>query len=108
MYCHFLCRQSSLVESLLPASASAARQAWAVPANAGKYASTVTPAPLGTITAVSPSPVTMKVMWAGTDDGNIQITSSAGATWASCTHHFVVTSTTSKGIHHAGVKTLDD
>jgi len=31
-----------------------ARQTWAVPVNAGKYASTVSPAPLGTITALSP------------------------------------------------------
>ena len=56
-----------------------------MPTNAGKYASTVTPAPLGTITAFSPSPVTMKVMWAGTDDGNIQTTSNGGATWANVT-----------------------
>src|SRR4051812_14036366 len=32
-----------------------ARQTWAVPANAGQYASGVTPAPAGTITALSPS-----------------------------------------------------
>ncbi|HXV18036.1 MAG TPA: hypothetical protein VD758_14710, partial [Gemmatimonadaceae bacterium] len=51
-----------------------ARQTWAVPANAGKYASTVTPAPLGTITALSPSPKNINVLWGGTDDGNIQVT----------------------------------
>ncbi|MEP6732102.1 MAG: glycoside hydrolase [bacterium] len=62
-----------------------ARQTWAVPANAGKYASTVTPAPLGTITAFSPSPKSMKVMWAGTDDGNIQTTSDGGAKWTNVT-----------------------
>ena len=33
-----------------------ARQTWAVPATAGKYASTVTPGPMGAITALSPSP----------------------------------------------------
>jgi photosystem II stability/assembly factor-like uncharacterized protein len=33
-----------------------ARQTWAVPATAGKYAAGVTPAPLGVITALSPSP----------------------------------------------------
>jgi photosystem II stability/assembly factor-like uncharacterized protein len=62
-----------------------ARQTWAVPANAGKYASTVIPAPLGTITAFSPSPKSIKVMWAGTDDGNIQTTSNGGATWTNVT-----------------------
>jgi photosystem II stability/assembly factor-like uncharacterized protein len=62
-----------------------ARATWAVPANAGKYASTVTPAPLGTITAFSPSPKDIKVMWAGTDDGNIQTTMNGGATWTNVT-----------------------
>ena len=62
-----------------------ARQAWAVPANAGKYASGVTPAPQGTITAFAPSPKNMKVLWAGTDDGNIQTTSNGGATWTNVT-----------------------
>ena len=61
------------------------RQAWTVPTNAGKYASTVTPAPLGTITAFSPSPKNIKVMWAGTDDGNIQTTVNGGATWTNVT-----------------------
>src|SRR6516165_6665193 len=32
------------------------RQTWDVPSNAGKYASTVTPSPLGSITALAPSP----------------------------------------------------
>ena len=31
-------------------------QTWAVPANAGKYASDVKPAPMGSITALTPSP----------------------------------------------------
>jgi len=62
-----------------------ARQTWAVPTNAGKYASTVTPAPQGTITAFSPSPKNIKVMWAGTDDGNIQTTMNGGATWTNVT-----------------------
>ncbi len=62
-----------------------ARQTWAVPANAGKYASTVTPAPLGTITALSPSPRNINVIWAGTDDGNIQVTTDGGAKWTNVT-----------------------
>ena len=44
----------------------------------GKYASTVTPAPLGSITALSLSPRSLSVIWAGTDDGNIQVTTDGG------------------------------
>jgi len=62
-----------------------ARQTWAVPANAGNYASTVTPAPLGTITALSPSPRSVNVLWAGTDDGNIQVTMNGGLQWTNVT-----------------------
>jgi photosystem II stability/assembly factor-like uncharacterized protein len=62
-----------------------ARQTWDVPANAGKYANTVKPAPLGTITALSPSPKSVRVIWAGTDDGNIQVTMDGGAKWTNVT-----------------------
>jgi photosystem II stability/assembly factor-like uncharacterized protein len=62
-----------------------ARQTWAVPANAGKYASTVTPAPAGTITALSPSSKDVNVLWAGTDDGHIQVTMDGGAKWTNVT-----------------------
>ncbi len=62
-----------------------ARQTWAVPPTAGKYASGVTPAPAGTITALSPSPRDVKVIWAGTDDGNVQVTTDGGARWLDVT-----------------------
>ena len=62
-----------------------ARQTWAVPANAGKYASGVTPAPLGAITALAPSPRDVRVLWAGTDDGNLQTTADGGAHWTNVT-----------------------
>jgi photosystem II stability/assembly factor-like uncharacterized protein len=62
-----------------------ARQTWEVPANAGKYAASVTPSPLGAITALSPSPLDIGVIWAGTDDGNIQVTTDGGATWKNVT-----------------------
>ncbi|HWH53927.1 MAG TPA: hypothetical protein VN651_20400 [Gemmatimonadaceae bacterium] len=62
-----------------------ARQTWAVPANAGKYASTVTPGPQGSITALSASPRSLSVIWAGTDDGNIQVTMDGGAHWSNVT-----------------------
>ncbi len=62
-----------------------ARPTWAIPASAGKYAGTVTPAPRGAITALSPSPTSAAVLWAGTDDGNIQVTINGGATWRNVT-----------------------
>ncbi len=62
-----------------------ARQTWTVPANAGKYASQVTVSPQGTITALAPSPRSVNVLWAGTDDGNIQVTTDGGATWHNVT-----------------------
>ena len=55
------------------------RQTWAVPANTGKYGSGVTPAPAGSITALSPSPLDVNVLWAGTDDGHIQVMTRADA-----------------------------
>jgi photosystem II stability/assembly factor-like uncharacterized protein len=61
------------------------RRTWEVPANAGKYASEVTVAPLGAITALSPSPRDLNVIWAGTDDGNIQVTMDGGVRWANVT-----------------------
>jgi hypothetical protein len=36
-----------------------------------------------TIIALAPSPVQRGVLWAGTDDGNLQLTRDGGATWAS-------------------------
>ncbi len=62
-----------------------ARQTWAVPANAGKYASDVSRSPQGTITALSPSPRDVNVIWAGTDDGNIQVTMDGGEKWTNVT-----------------------
>ncbi len=61
------------------------RQTWAVPANAGKYAADVKPAPLGSITALSPSPRKINILWAGTDDGQIQTTNDGGRTWSNVT-----------------------
>ncbi len=62
-----------------------ARSTWTVPPTTGRYGATVTPAPLGSITAVSPSPRTLNVIWAGTDDGNVQETVDAGKTWTNVT-----------------------
>ena len=57
------------------------RQRWAVPASAGRYAASVTPAPLGSITALALSPRARGRMWTGADDGMIQTTTDGGATW---------------------------
>ncbi len=62
-----------------------ARQTWAVPATAGEYASSVTPAPRGSITALALSTKRIGVLWAGTDDGVIQRTTDGGTTWTDVT-----------------------
>ncbi|HEV8498675.1 MAG TPA: hypothetical protein VGQ56_17485 [Gemmatimonadaceae bacterium] len=61
-----------------------ARKVWEVPATAAKYPNTLT-APAGSITALSPSPRDVKILWAGTDDGNIQVTMDGGANWTNVT-----------------------
>ena len=58
---------------------------WEIPANAGKYASTVTPAAQGSVTALAPSPLDVNVLWAGTGDGLIQVTTDGGAKWTNVT-----------------------
>ncbi len=62
-----------------------ARQTWQVPATVGQYASEVKPAAAGSITALSASPRDINVIWAGTDDGNIQVTTDGGAKWSNVT-----------------------
>ncbi len=71
--------------SWTPISADLTRQTWEAPANAGKYASSVTPAPAGTVTAIAPSPLDVNVLWAGTGDGLIQVTTDGGVQWTNVT-----------------------
>ena len=59
------------------------RQTWDVPANAGKYAAGVTASPMGSITALAPSPLDVNVLWAGTGDGLVQLTTDGGQKWNS-------------------------
>jgi photosystem II stability/assembly factor-like uncharacterized protein len=61
------------------------RATWQVPANAGKYASSVKPGPLGSITALSASPRSLAILWAGSDDGHIQVTRDGGLNWTNVT-----------------------
>jgi photosystem II stability/assembly factor-like uncharacterized protein len=58
---------------------------WDVPANAGKYASTVTPDGQGSITALAPSPLDVNVLWTGSGDGLIQVTVDGGKKWTNVT-----------------------
>lgn len=66
-------------------SGDLARQTWDVPANTGKYGATVTPAPAGSITALSPSPLDVNILWAGTDDGHIQVMTGPARKWTNVT-----------------------
>jgi photosystem II stability/assembly factor-like uncharacterized protein len=61
------------------------RATWDVPTNAGKYAATVTPSAMGSITALAPSPLDVNVLWAGTGDGLIQLTTDGGTKWNNVT-----------------------
>jgi len=38
-----------------------------------------------TITAIAPSGITQDIIWVGTDDGNVQVTSDGGQNWKNCT-----------------------
>ncbi len=71
--------------SWTPISGDLTRQSWDIPSNAGKYASTVTPAAQGSITALAPSPLDVNVLWAGTGDGLIQLTVDGGRKWTDVT-----------------------
>jgi photosystem II stability/assembly factor-like uncharacterized protein len=71
--------------SWTPISGDLTRQTWDIPANAGKYASTVTPAAQGSVTALAPSPLDINRLWAGTGDGLIQVTTNGGMTWTNVT-----------------------
>ncbi len=68
-----------------PISGDLTRQTWDIPSNAGKYASGVKPAALGTVTALAPSPLDVNVLWAGTGDGLIQLTTNGGLKWTDVT-----------------------
>ena len=61
------------------------RQTWAVPASTGKYGAGVTPSPTGSVTALSPSPLDINVLWAGSDDGQIQMMSGPTGSWTNVT-----------------------
>jgi photosystem II stability/assembly factor-like uncharacterized protein len=61
------------------------RPTWEVPENAGKYAESVEVSPQGVITALSASPLDVNIIWAGTDDGAVQVTMDGGSSWTNVT-----------------------
>jgi photosystem II stability/assembly factor-like uncharacterized protein len=63
------------------------RKTWDVPASVGKYRDepTAKPAQRGVIYAVAPSYVDAMTIWAGTDDGLIQVTTDGGLHWTDVT-----------------------
>ena len=71
--------------SWTPISGDLTRQTWPVPDNAGKYGADVKPAPQGSVTALAPSPLDVNVLWAGTGDGLVQLTTNGGAKWTDVT-----------------------
>ena len=63
------------------------RKTFEVPETVGKYRSqpTAQPTQRGVIYAVAPSPLDIKRIWAGTDDGLIHLTTDGGAHWTDVT-----------------------
>ncbi|HEY1528329.1 MAG TPA: glycoside hydrolase [Candidatus Angelobacter sp.] len=59
------------------------RPTFEVPASVGKYRNeeTAKPTPRGVIYAVTPSPLDINRIWAGTDDGRIHLTLDGGKKW---------------------------
>ncbi|MGH7532596.1 MAG: WD40/YVTN/BNR-like repeat-containing protein, partial [Gemmatimonadales bacterium] len=56
-----------------------------VPASLGTYRSQVKDVHRGEIYAIAPSPRDVRVLWAGTDDGYIQVTTDGGLHWRNVT-----------------------
>jgi photosystem II stability/assembly factor-like uncharacterized protein len=63
------------------------RKTFEVPATVGKYRSeqSAQPTQRGVIYAVAPSPLDIKRIWAGTDDGQIHLTLDGGKNWSNVT-----------------------
>ncbi|MFL5276515.1 MAG: WD40/YVTN/BNR-like repeat-containing protein [Myxococcales bacterium] len=70
-------------ETWSQSSPDLARATWTLPANVGKYAKSkeAAPARRGVVYALAPSPVDRETIWAGTDDGLLQLTRDGGKSW---------------------------
>jgi photosystem II stability/assembly factor-like uncharacterized protein len=63
------------------------RKTWTAPGNVGKYRGTeaAKATQRGVVYTIAPSPLDGKVIWAGTDDGLIHLTTDGGGTWTDVT-----------------------
>jgi photosystem II stability/assembly factor-like uncharacterized protein len=61
------------------------RTSWTLPASVGKYSDPSLVRQRGVVYTVGPSPLDVNVVWAGTDDGLIQVTRNSGRTWTNVT-----------------------
>jgi photosystem II stability/assembly factor-like uncharacterized protein len=76
-----------LGQSWKQASPDLSRKTWEVPATVGIFRSEASAQPKqrGVIYALAPSPLDIKRIWAGTDDGLIWLTTDGGANWSNIT-----------------------
>jgi photosystem II stability/assembly factor-like uncharacterized protein len=74
-------------QSWQPISPDLTRKTFEVPASVGKFRNepTAQPTQRGVIYTVAPSPLDINLIWAGTDDGRIHITTDGGAHWTEIT-----------------------
>ena len=63
------------------------RKTYEIPASVGKYRNAPTAQAIqrGVIYAVAPSPLNVNIIWAGTDDGLVHLTTDGGKNWADVT-----------------------
>lgn len=72
-------------ESWQQISPDLTRKTWNVPESAGKYRDEVQATQRGVVYALAPSPLDVNLIWAGTDDGLIQVTADGGQHWTNVT-----------------------
>ena len=70
-----------------PLSPDLTRKSWEAPAVVGKYrgSEAAKPEQRGVVYALAPSPKDPRVIWAGTDDGLLQVTRDGGKSWRDVT-----------------------
>ncbi len=74
-------------QSWLEISPDLTRKTWSIPESVGIYRDTPTaqPSQRGVIYALAPSPLDVNCIWAGTDDGLVQVTFDGGKSWKNVT-----------------------